>query len=1072
MADPFTFPDPFGDLADPFARVGGHRRAQAAYPPLGEADTETAIQGLTHATLSGLGYVGSELDKLFGDRAIRGVLAGKPREVLSLIPGSDLVGLTNEADTTRGEDLFRQWGYDPSKGNWLERNLAGPVLEAAISPSMYLGGIGALTAAGKAAEKTGTLTRGFLPSIAKGERTLMHGLTGQGAADFAGGAADVGRKALQTANVGIRKVPGVGGLAGAAIDTTGDLATQARLVARTLFDKKAGFLPHAIAQNVHEFDVVPFQRAQTVAAKQRYAERKSTMQPLLEAGASPEDVARYQTAKREGVPNAPQYLAHATAALPANARAVIDADIAASQAGNDAQRVAELAAGAKSPKQRSNFGIGYGTRQSLSALREASPTLEKLFPVGNASMKRRLPGLDVPGGTLQSGDWMQDAAFAGELGLAATDRKAAIERVMDDVFLPPFGGRAVIDQLDPRFVKGLTQRAEQFADIAAKHDPKLPFWNPDFIAMDMLRDKRSTRTLSGAKGAYGVIGQAPKGAKGVPVPTVLYKAGLTGPPALGNAWDAMKRAAPDQGVALQQDLNDFMTTAVMNGAPNDPIKLFADFMKTQKMAEPDAQAAASLFQRFNVPAEIRVPRFWGDSLLNLFKTGAYSIWPASHGRNALSGGVENAVFGDVLGGGSLLGANYPKARQMRNAPTPADLPGLHEAFAHGIIGTPQGEANQALGIRMPDVSTGNPSLPQPSLREIGQETLQGLKTAEGRNPLNVTGVGGRIEDKNALAHGGRQMGTTIEDNLRLGQFLDLKARGFTPEAAAAKVMETHFDYNSLTDFERDWMKRLIPFYTFTRRNVPKQIQRAIQSPGKIATPIRLAGRLQEDEGYVPEYLQSGLGIPMGEGTEGTQRYLSQLGLPFEEAFGRLKVGKTPWETTWKTAEGLLGMLRPEIKMALENATGKQFFTGRELADLHPGKVASLGGLLDEDTARPIAQVLANTPATRMISTFDRLMDERKGLLTKALSLTTGAKITDVDVQKWRAIDARHNLEDLLHSSPGIRQSTDYYPTAEAKATHALTPEQEAELRVYASLKLRARQAAEAKRRVGVQLGGG
>ncbi len=324
---------------------------------------------------------------------------------------------------------------------------------------------------------------------------------------------------------------------------------------------------------------------------------------------------------------------------------------------------------------------------------------------------------------------------------------------------------------------------------------------------------------------------------------------------------------------------------------------------------------------------------------------------------------------------------------------------------------------------------------------------------------------------------GKKVNEAVEENLRMPQYLDLRRKGLSEEAAAAEVYKNHFDYRrqASTDFENAVMKRLIPFYMFPSRNIPKQIGRAIQAPGKVTTPIRLAGQMQDSEGYVPEYLQNGLALPLGSEQAAQQTYLSQLGLPMEEAFSRLKIGTGAVDTLTKTGQGLLGLLRPELKGVLENLSGKQFFTGRDLADLHVGSVESGFGNLDEETSRLVAQALLNSPATRMVSTANRLLDERKhtpaGLAGLGLGLTTGAKITDVETEKWRAIDARHNLEELMHGSPGIRQSVDYYPTREAKLGGTLTPEQELNLRKYASLKLRAREAAKEKLRVGVQTGG-
>ncbi len=210
-----------------------------------------------------------------------------------------------------------------------------------------------------------------------------------------------------------------------------------------------------------------------------------------------------------------------------------------------------------------------------------------------------------------------------------------------------------------------------------------------------------------------------------------------------------------------------------------------------------------------------------------------------------------------------------------------------------------------------------------------------------------------------------------------------------------------------------------------------------------------------------------MAIPTGQQQDGTQRYLTGTGLPFEEALQKIRIGNTLGETISKTLGGLGGQLRPELRVPIEFATGRQLHTGRDLADLHRGQVESLGGLLSDDTAGILAQTLSGTPLTRAVSTVNRLLDERKGAATKGLSLTSGLKLTDVDTEKWKAIDARHRLEDLLRSQEGVRQSTDYYVKPEERPN--VSEEAAQQLRLYASLKARAREAAQQKRKIGVQV---
>jgi hypothetical protein len=102
---------------------------------------------LLESLLGPVNYAGDVLDK-FGGRAVRGTLAGKPRELLSPIPFSDTLGITDPAEITRGRDLAKQWGL----GTGLGGEAAGFGIDIATDPLTYFGGALARKALAKGAE--------------------------------------------------------------------------------------------------------------------------------------------------------------------------------------------------------------------------------------------------------------------------------------------------------------------------------------------------------------------------------------------------------------------------------------------------------------------------------------------------------------------------------------------------------------------------------------------------------------------------------------------------------------------------------------------------------------------------------------------------------------------------------------------------------------------------------------------------------------------------------------------------------------------------------------------------------
>ena len=59
------------------------------------------------------------------------------------------------------------------------------------------------------------------------------------------------------------------------------------------------------------------------------------------------------------------------------------------------------------------------------------------------------------------------------------------------------------------------------------------------------------------------------------------------------------------------------------------------------------------------------------------------------------------------------------------------------------------------------------------------------------------------------------------------------------DIAGNKVKEALFDYSDLSKFERNWMKRVMPFYTWSRKNFPVQIKHLILNPQR-AEKLHLA----------------------------------------------------------------------------------------------------------------------------------------------------------------------------------------------------------------------------------------
>lgn len=128
-------------------------------------------------------------------------------------------------------------------------------------------------------------------------------------------------------------------------------------------------------------------------------------------------------------------------------------------------------------------------------------------------------------------------------------------------------------------------------------------------------------------------------------------------------------------------------------------------------------------------------------------------------------------------------------------------------------------------------------VPRMFQKELFISTERGARARKlgfGVHPTNIFETWSRV---------GRKFGTGVEDSARLGLFIDrLKKLGLTKATAskddlykaAEHVKKYLFDYTELTPFERNVMKRAMPFYTWMRKNIPRQLASIVRHPEKFA----------------------------------------------------------------------------------------------------------------------------------------------------------------------------------------------------------------------------------------------
>jgi hypothetical protein len=190
----------------------------------------------------------------------------------------------------------------------------------------------------------------------------------------------------------------------------------------------------------------------------------------------------------------------------------------------------------------------------------------------------------------------------------------------------------------------------------------------------------------------------------------------------------------------------------------------------------------------------------------------------------------------------------------------------------------------------------------------------------------IGGAAGNFND------GLRDLSGIREDFFRMGHFIDRMKRSNAKDLhQAAKesayfVRKYHFDYTDFTPFEKQFMIRAIPFYKFTRRNLPLMLETLFTKPGKAMMYPKAMNNISMAFGegdpnsealnasadtVLPTWVQNRMMWPTGRSELGNTVY-ADIATPFNDAF------KFMGDPTGNT----LGMATPAFKIPVEMLRGE------------------------------------------------------------------------------------------------------------------------------------------------------
>jgi hypothetical protein len=374
-----------------------------------------------------------------------------------------------------------------------------------------------------------------------------------------------------------------------------------------------------------------------------------------------------------------------------------------------------------------------------------------------------------------------------------------------------------------------------------------------------------------------------------------------------------------------------------------------------------------------------------DSATSAYKKVAY-LWNPGH--------IPRDFIGNVFNG-YLMGVVNPleyaqAAKLLRRPQTVIDLPG-GKVMIQDLL-----DRAEKMGVL--DVGA--------SLAETPRDVIDRLNLP-GRNT-----VVNAVSKYSSLMRQGSKMSDTL--TRFTGLLHELKA-GKSLTEASAQVKKFYFDYFDLTPFERKVMKRIIPFYTWIRKNIPLQVEQLFKNPrnfARIGDVMNAASGEAVDWDEQPEYIKESGAVQLG--SDGP--YVA-FNLPFTD------LSRVP--TNMDAIMQLLSSVNPIIRAPIESATNLQWFTGQPLED-YKGQTRDipLAGLLrylgaiDKDQRAPqvdnrvVGNALDQIPLLRNVDVMTNPESPRR--VSRISSFIGGPSIYQREgVERSKLYEEKNELDTLI-----------------------------------------------------------
>ena len=275
----------------------------------------------------------------------------------------------------------------------------------------------------------------------------------------------------------------------------------------------------------------------------------------------------------------------------------------------------------------------------------------------------------------------------------------------------------------------------------------------------------------------------------------------------------------------------------------------------------------------------------------------------------------------------------------------------------------------------------------------------------------------------ALIKTNRAVGSAIEDNARMAHYIDKLKKGFSADDAARSVKKFLFDYEDLSKTEKNLFKRLLPFYTWTRKNLPLQVENLIMQPEKYAALFKVQEQIEAGvadpatQKYMSDYITENIPVKIRTNDEGdTEYFLMGNWLP---AAAAIDVLSNPIDT-------LIKMTTPFLKIPYEQWANKSMFFKNTLGEsskietYHKQPTEFINITMRAKTASLVRNIRILNDINKLIKTPAK-NEPKNSWIIKSLSVLFGNAST-YDIQKAKFFYDRDTQDRIGELKAAIKKA--------------------------------------------------